>query len=168
LARRVSYGKKYLLLERSLTRNEIIYVINSIVFFIFILITIFQCQTCGVLARGLRDTYGDGWWNSLLWRRTRLWSVVMCFYNSLLQDNITYKWIWKHDSRKDYLVKEVYNILSKNDQHDRAKYMELIWNKALTLKVFPLAWIYYDKRQFVGLHDMDEFVRSQLILAVST
>jgi len=49
-------------------------------------------------------------------------------------------WSWKLDPTQGYSDKGVYNLLTHDDQQVQAPFMEIIWNKAVPLKVLLLAW----------------------------
>lgn len=82
-------------------------------------------------------------------------SFVVLFFAEifLLQNNMTDKWIWKHDTHEGYSVKGVYHIVNQNKQQDHAPFTELIWNKTMSLKCLFLRGELYirgfrDQRQF--------------------
>ena len=86
--------------------------------------------------------YFDSFWYTCQLSRTRRLclrrgaSFVMLFFtgNFLLRNNMTDKYIWKHDLHEGYSVEDVYHTVNQNKQQDHAQFTELIWNKAMPLK----------------------------------
>lgn len=66
--------------------------------------------------------------------------------NIVLHDTVSDKWIWKHDPNYGYLVKGVYQSLTRGKQHKREPFTKIIWNKAVTLKVSLFSWKLLNKR----------------------
>lgn len=73
---------------------------------------------------------------------------VYLFFPSLRlpQDNINDKWIWKHNYVEEYSLKDVYHILTFTDQLLVDNNSDLIWSKAVPLKVSLFACRTINKR----------------------
>jgi len=52
--------------------------------------------------------------------------VYFFFDNIVLHDNVSDKWIWKHDPNYGYLVKDVYQSLTRVKQHKHEPFTYII------------------------------------------
>jgi len=92
-----------------------------------------------------RATRRDGWevdgvgwrWIRRLfsWEEEQLIDCVKLLDNTFLKDNVNVKLIWKHDLLEGYSIEDVYHILTTTYQLLIDNHSNLIWSKAMPLKV---------------------------------
>lgn len=96
------------------------------------------------MSRIITQSRGDQW----RWRRKHIFllgggfvcAVIYFLDNIILQYSVTDSWFWKLDLAYGYLVKGVYKWLPSDDQQAQAPIIDILWNKAMPLKVSLFAW----------------------------
>lgn len=66
--------------------------------------------------------------------------------NDVFQNSVADTWLWKIDPKHGYTVKGVYNMLTSEQKHVYSPFTDIVWNKAVFLKVSLFVQQLLDKR----------------------
>jgi hypothetical protein len=66
--------------------------------------------------------------------------------NIVLKTSISHAWFWKYVPKHGYMVKRVYKMLPDEEQHVHPPFTDIVWNKAVPLKISLFVWRLLNKR----------------------
>lgn len=79
--------------------------------------------------------------------------------NIVLHDYVVDTWYWKLGLTQGYSVKEVYKLLTYDDQQVEASFTNIIWNKTVSIQVSLLAW----RLMNIRLQTKDNLARRRIL-----